>query len=88
MPKIRNLAKLPKRKVTVDDLLDRQGFADVIDEIIEDKDNMSCLLGIWITQDGKLCWHGTHMSKAYMVYLLDITKADLLDWDKTCEEGE
>lgn len=78
MPKLRRLDKLPRRKVTVDDLLDRNDLVDALDDLVEEKGNMDEFIGLWIT-DGTIYWSTSPMTKARMNYLLDMCKTSLLE---------
>lgn len=77
MPKLHRLDKLPKRKVTIDDLLDRNELVDALAELVGEKDNMDEFVGLWVA-DGKINWITSGMTIARLNYLLDICKLSLL----------
>lgn len=79
--KVRRLDKLPKRQVTVDDILDRSDVVDAIQDVLDERDNIDEFIGITVT-DGSVCWRISSMSVARLDYLLDVVKNCILKDDK------
>jgi len=73
MPKIRRLDKLPKRKVTIDEILDLTDKQEIIDILIENKDKIGEILVIY-TIDGEINWTSNGMVTSRFNYLLDRVK--------------
>ena len=78
MPRLKRLDRLPKRKVTVDDLLGRSDLVDAMNEFVEERDNMEEFVGLWVA-DGRILWITSNMSISRMNYLLDMCKQSLLE---------
>ena len=78
MPKIRRLDNLPKRKVTVDDILDRNELVDALEELISERDNMEEFVGLWVA-DGHINWITSGLSISRLNYLLDKCKMSLME---------
>ncbi len=78
MPKIRRLDKLPKRKVTIDELLDRDEIISAIDDVIADKDDMDEFMGIYV-KDGSIYWRCSGLSVSRQIYLMEGVRFSLLD---------
>jgi hypothetical protein len=75
--KIRRLDKLPKRKVTVDELLDRADIQEIKEELQTlDTDE---LLVIY-SQGEKISWR-SNMTISRLVYLIEVIKKALLEDD-------
>ena len=78
MTKIRRLDKLPKRKVTVDDLLDRDNITRAIDGIAEEVPDIDEFIGIF-TRDGNICWRSSGLPVSRTIYLMEMVKNILLN---------
>lgn len=83
MNKIRNLSKLPKRKVTVDELLELDNINDLLTHINNVKADISELVIIYTTGTNIL-WNTAGTTASRLIYLLEHTK--LLALNKDSEE--
>jgi hypothetical protein len=75
--KIRRLDKLPKRKVTVDELLDLADIQDIVNEILAARDEINDLFVIY-TKGDQIYWMSNGMKLSRSVYLLEVAKKGLL----------
>ena len=78
--RVRRLDKLPKRKVTVGELLDQQDIANVVEEaakVVNKADEMIC---IW-AEDGELKWITSGMPISRVVYIAEAMKRAVMDDD-------
>ena len=81
MPKVRRLDKLPKRKVTIEEILDREEITDTFEDAISDKDAIGDLLIIW--SDGKsITWRTNDLSIGRIIYLMELIKNRILSEDE------
>ena len=80
-PRILNLSKSPRRKVTIDNLLGRDGLVSALDELNEERDSMDELVGLWVS-GGIIYWVTSGMSVSRLNYLLDVCKQSLLEDDE------
>lgn len=80
MPKIRKLDKLPKRKVTVDDLLGLDDVNDVIQGIIENRFDIDEVVVIYtLKKEDGFHWHTNGMYNSRLIYMFESIKQDLLN---------
>ena len=66
---IRDLSKLPKRKVSVDDLLGFDNINDLIAWVNEEKPNILEAVVI-LSLDGQIAWKSTGLPLSRLIYLL------------------
>ena len=83
--KIKNLSNLPKRKVTVEDILYREDIEVVLADINKDKESYTELLAITACDDGTIQWRHSNLPDSRMIYMMEIVKKDLLE---TVEEDK
>ncbi len=78
--KIRNLDKLPKRKVTIDELLGLDEIKDILDELLAE--NMSEVIVIW-SKEGEpfFSFRSNGIALSRLVYILESVKLSLFNGD-------
>ena len=78
---VKRLDKLPKRKVTVDELIYRSDIIDVISDLYERRETIKDeLLAMWNDEDGFL--HYTYTgTKSRLLWLLEKVKLEILGED-------
>ena len=81
MPKIRRLDKLPKRKVTIEELLDREETTDAFEDALAVKDDIGDLLIIW-SDDGHITWRTNGLKISRTIYLMELIKNRMLSEDE------
>lgn len=81
MKRVRSLEKLPKRKVTVDDILGCEDIMSVIGDLEKDHLDFNEILVIASTEDG-LQWRHSGMSLSRLIYVMEKVKSSLLLEDK------
>ena len=75
--RIRRLDKLPKRKVTVDDILELSDIQETFDVALTDRDRIEGLLIIWTTEgETHRAWY--NLTKARQLWLLERIRHDLM----------
>jgi hypothetical protein len=74
---ITNLNKLPKRKITIDELLDVDGITDLIDDIYQKRLEIDQFVFIYTDKDSsvKAYYQG---NRERILYALEKTKFDIL----------
>ncbi len=78
--RVKNLSKLPKRKVTVDDLLGFDTVVDIAGDLVDDKENIEELLVIYTHRnEDSVYWFGNGLSKSRKVWLMECVKHGLMD---------
>ena len=77
MPRIRRLDKLPRRKVTIDELLELSDIQETFDAALADKDKLNELLIIWTTE-GQIhrAWYNLTASRT--LWILERVRHDLM----------
>lgn len=76
---VRRLDKLPKRKVTVDEILERSDLVESLADIeSSDPDNF---LIMWV-ENGEFYWR-TNMTKASIVYYVELMKRIVYEDDNS-----
>ncbi len=76
---ITRLDKLPKRKITVDELLGRQDITKILTETLEKRNDIDELLVIY-TDNGKgINWCSSKAATSRLIYVMEIVKRALLD---------
>ena len=78
MNKIKNLGKMPKRKVTIDDVLWRDDIDSTIKDVIEKREDFTELLCIGVTND-EIWWRHSNMLESRIVYLAEVVKNCILN---------
>ena len=78
MAKVRKLDKLPKRKVTIDDILDRGEIAAAVADTVEAAPNMDEFFAIYVQGD-EICWRHSGLRTSRLVYLLELVKKAILE---------
>ncbi len=77
--RVRNLNKLPKRKVTVDDLLGFDTIVDIAGDLVDDKENIEELVVIFTHRgENSVSWYGNGLSKSRISWLMDCVKCGLM----------
>ena len=85
MPNVRKLDKLPKRKVTVDDLLELDDVNDVIQNIIANRFDIEELAVVYtLKNESGFHWHTNGMYDSRIMYMFESVKMDLF---KPKEDG-
>ena len=80
MPKVKRLDKMPKRKVTVDDLLDTIDTTEIISNLSEWKQDIDEVLVVFTKRDENfISWRTNGMSIERQVYFLECIKYALLN---------
>ena len=76
---IKRMDKLPKRKVTVAELLDKDDVQHILETVTADREKIDEIIVIW-ENDGEdsIHWLG-NMSKSRTVYFLEKVKKCLLE---------
>ncbi len=74
---IKRLSKLPKRTVTVDDLLDRSLITEALDEITRDKD-IDGILIFYRSRNGDFGSHWVNMPVKDRVLAIEILKHECM----------
>ncbi len=78
--KITNFAKLPKRKVTVDELLECDDINDVITDLHEKKNDIKEYIFIWTDQEDIIRWnYRSDIARALLI--LERFKENILSED-------
>ncbi len=78
--KVRRLDKLPKRKVTVDDLLGLDTIKNIISDLDAGKSNIDELLVIYSERDGTAFTYMVNgQAPSRIVYMLECIKRDVLE---------
>ena len=76
---IKNLSKLPKRKVTIDELLSLDTIVDIAGDIIDDKNDIEELLVIYTHWDDDSVFYSVNgVSKSRMSWLMECVKHGLM----------
>jgi hypothetical protein len=76
--KIRRLDKLPKRKVTIEELLDLIDTHDAVDILLSEKDTLDELLVIY-TKEHEINWVTNGMTSSRMLWIIETVKTALLN---------
>ena len=76
--KIKRLDKLPKRKVTVEEILGYDDITQCISGIVEIKDSIDELL-ICYREGDAIHWQTSCMPLSRVIYMLEVTKNALLN---------
>lgn len=77
--RVKNLSKLPKRKVTVDDLLGFDTIVDIAGDIVDDKENIEELLVIYThLDDDSVFYSANKVSSSRMVWLMERVKHGIM----------
>jgi len=76
---IKSISKLPRRKVTVDELLDLDNKNEVIAYLDENKDKIYNLCCIIEWKDGNIETRSSQISIIDAVWLLDVSKQTLIN---------
>ena len=80
MTAIRNLSKLPKRKVTVDELLGYDNIIGMASELIEEADNIEELIIIKTLKNTDIITYETNgLMRSKILWLLESIKQLLLE---------
>ncbi len=79
MKKVRNLSKMPTRKVTIDDVLFRDDIDSVLSDINEDKEDFEELLVIALNKDDEVMWRHSGLKLSRIIYLMELVKNCLLN---------
>ncbi len=74
---VKRLDKLPKRKVTVDEILDREAVVDILNELFEVSGLIEDLVVIWT--DGESIHHSYNTDNSRLIALLETTKYDVIN---------
>ncbi|KKN21271.1 hypothetical protein LCGC14_0927020 [marine sediment metagenome] len=77
--KVKNLNKLPKRKITVNDIIISEDIKDAVDDFNDMKSSFRELLFISVDDEGFVCWRHSDMSLSRMIYVMEIVKKNLLE---------
>lgn len=78
MPKLKRLDKLPKRKVTIDEVLDREDVTAAVADTVEAAPDMDEFFAISV-QGGDVCWRHSGLRESRLIYLLELVKKAILD---------
>ncbi len=81
MTKIKNLERMPRRKVTIDDVLWRDDIDSTIKDVIEGKENFTELICIGVTSDNKIWWRHSGMLESRIIYVTEVVKHCVLGRD-------
>lgn len=73
---VKRMDRLPKRKITVDELLDRDALNDIINEIIENRSSIEDIIVIWT--DGDNIHRRSNAEVGRVIGLLEATKFDVM----------
>ncbi len=79
MSKVRDLSKMPKRKVTVEDVLHREDIESVLADMVKDKEEYNEILAIAGRSDGTIMWRHSGMTTSRMIYFMELLKTILLE---------
>lgn len=74
MKRVRNLSKLPARKVTIDDILYRADIDGVLVDTNKDKENFTEILVIATNFDNTIYWRHSGMIASRLLYLMEVVK--------------
>ena len=75
--KIKNISKLPKRKVTMEELLGKEEIKDVFDDVLDERDKTEEVLFIW--GNGKyIQWRSSGLSISRQIYIMEMVKYTLM----------
>jgi hypothetical protein len=87
---IKNLAKLPKRKITIDELLDNSDMAAAIEHLVKLKPDLSAALFVTFKADGTWSFAPVNLSNQAVIYYMEQIKLLILDSDfeQDCDECE
>jgi benzoyl-CoA reductase/2-hydroxyglutaryl-CoA dehydratase subunit BcrC/BadD/HgdB len=84
--KIRNLSKIPKRRITVDDLLYTDDITDILQKLYEDRHEIDNFVLLYSRKDADEFvpyWHGT---AERILWLLETAKFKLMmpksEWEE------
>lgn len=77
--KVRNLSKMPQRKVTIDDVLYRADIDGVLADINKDKEELSEILVIASNSDNEILWRYSGIPLSWLIYLMEVVKNALLN---------
>jgi len=75
---IQNLARLPRRKLTVDELLTHESVYSLWAEVQKELPSMTELICIWVDNEEYVHWHTSPMLKDRAIYLAETMKHDML----------
>jgi hypothetical protein len=83
---IKNLAHMPKRLVTMDEVLGldetRKDIMECANHIAESIDDITDLAVVYITKDGKVHSHYNGCTASTALWMLEIAKLQLLNDDR------
>ena len=80
--KVKNLSKLPKRKVTVDDLLGADRVVDTLEEIYEERHDLDEFIIIHTSRKHSgIAYQTNGMAESRIIYFLEAAKYSILDGD-------
>ena len=74
---IKNLSKLPKRRVTIDELLGFDDVVEIAERLYSERQEISEAIVITV-KGGAIYWETNAMPKSRQLYLLEIAKKELL----------
>lgn len=78
MHRIKSLGKLPKRKITIDNLLAKDDTITAINNFLEERDNIEDLLIIF-SKDDHIQWITNGLTISQQVYLCEVLKHALFE---------
>ena len=79
MGKVRSLKNLPKRKVTIEDILWRDDLDSAMQDTLDDMDGFTELLIIGTNQEGEICWRHSSMALSRLIYVMKVVENALLN---------
>jgi ribosomal protein L2 len=78
--RIKRLDKLPKRKVTITDLLNLDDIQTVINDLEADKDRIAEVITIWANRDEDMFHFATNgLRESRIIYALESVKNAILN---------
>lgn len=84
--RVKSLSRMPKRKVTVDDLLVSSDINDLITTLKNEAHELDGLLAIRVKTDGEPALYVAALTVEQQIYLLERAKKFLLDAEELVEE--
>ncbi len=75
---LKRLDKLPKRKVTVDELLDLDDLNQLVSRLIEMKTELLNVIVCYEKTDGSVGYLSSRVNKGTAIYILEQAKLDIM----------
>ena len=78
---IKSLSKIPKRKVTVDEILDEDGINFVLNEVNKNKGKCQIVMALWIDEEGIIHFPYSHGNPPLLIYMMETAKQFVMKGD-------